>query len=139
MDKQDVQNLKKRYLLWLYKVTKEAFDKYERKFTQLEVDEELLKEIEMALKDSFLPGEKKDLEHLVNGFRKYVDEKEETCVKLKYKGKKISPEFIFLDAKLNAIETVIKREFGKKFLEAAKTLYEEEMVQRIMEQREERG
>lgn len=139
MDKQDVQNLKKRYLLWLYKVTKEAFDKYERKFTQLEVDEELLKEIELALKDSFLPGEKKDLEHLVNEFRKYVDEKEETCVKLKYKGKKISPEFIFLDVKLNAIETVIKREFGKKFLEAAKTLYEEEMVQRIMEQRGERG
>jgi hypothetical protein len=138
MDKQDVQNLKKRYLLWLYKVTKEAFDKYERKFTQLEVDEELLKEIELALKDSFLPGEKNELERLVNDFRKYIDEKEEASVKLKYRGKKTNPEFIFLDIKLNAIETVIKKEFGKKFLEAVKTLYEEEMVGRIMERREEK-
>lgn len=138
MDKQDVQNLKKRYLLWLYKTTKEAFDKYERKFTQLEVDEELLKEMERELKDSFLPGEKGELEHFVNDFRKYVDDKEEACVKLKYKGKKTNPEFIFLDIKLNAIETVIKKEFGKKFLEAAKILYEEEMVQRIMEERQER-
>jgi hypothetical protein len=139
MDKQDVQNLKKRYLLWLYKVTKEAFDKYERKFTQLEVDEALLKEIERTLKDSFLPGEKSDLEHFVNGFRKYIDDKEEACMKLKYKEKKTNPEFIFLDVKLNAVETLIKKEFGKKFLEAVKTLYEEEMVQRIMERREEKG
>lgn len=139
MDKQDLQNLRKRYLLWLYKMTKEAFDKYERKFTQLEVDEALIKEIELQLKDSFLPGEKSDLEHFVNGFRKYIDDKEEACVKLKYKGKKINPEFIFLDVKLNAIETLIRKEFGKKFLEAAKILYEEEMIQRIMEQREERG
>jgi hypothetical protein len=139
MDKQDVQNLKKRYLVWLYKVTKESFDGFERKFTQLEVDEALLKEMEAALKDSFLPQEKGELERFINDFRKYINDKEESCVKLKYRGKKINPEFIFLDVKLNAIEAVIRKEFGKKFLEAVKTLYEEEMIQRIMERREDKG
>jgi hypothetical protein len=133
MDKQDEINLRKRYLVWLYKTTKEAFDRYERKFTQFEIDEELLKEIETEFKDSYLPNEKKELEQFVNDFRKYVDEKEEACLKLKYKGKKANPEFIFLDAKLNAVETIIKRMFGKKFLDGVKNLYEEEMLQRIME------
>ncbi len=137
MDKLDEINLKKRYLIWLYKTTKEEFDKYERKFTQLDIDEELLKEIEAAFKDTYLPSEKKDLEKLVEDLRKYIAEKEEACFKLKHKGKKTNPEFIFLDAKLNAIESIIKKMFGKKFLDGVKNLYEEEMVQRIMEERQE--
>ena len=39
MDKKDEKNLKIRYLTWLYKTVKEAFDRYERKFTQVEIDE----------------------------------------------------------------------------------------------------
>lgn len=137
MDKQDLKNLKKRYLIWLYKATKEAFDKYERKFTQLEIDEFLLKEIEKELKESYLPSEKKDLEKYVNAFRAYISEKENACLKLKYKGKKINPDFIFLDAKLIAIEKAIKKEFGREFLDEVKELYEEEMVKRVLNQREE--
>lgn len=136
MDKQDLKNLKKRYLIWFYKATKEAFDKYERKFTQLEIDELLLKGIEKELKESYLPSEKKDLEKYVNAFRAYIAEKENACLKLKYKGKKINPDFIFLDAKLIAIERAIKKEFGKEFLDEVKELYEEEMVKRVLEQRE---
>ena len=48
MDKKDEKNLRIRYLTWLYKTTKEAFDCYERKFTQLEIDEFILKEMEKA-------------------------------------------------------------------------------------------
>ncbi len=136
MDKQDLNSLKKRYLIWLYKTTKEAFDRYERKFTQLEIDESLLQEIEKELKDSYLPSEKKDLEKFVNDFRNYINEKENACVKLKYKGKKTNPEFIFLDAKLEAIEKAIVKELGRKALEEIKSLYESEMIQRIIKSTE---
>jgi uncharacterized protein YdiU (UPF0061 family) len=136
MDKQDVVSLKKRYLIWLYKVTKEAFDTYERKFTQLEIDEYLLRETEKILKGSYLPHEKKALEKLVNDFRDYIAQKEKDSLELKYKGKKINPEFIFLDAKLEAIESAITKELGKKALEEIKSLYEKEMIRRILESTE---
>ncbi len=136
MDKQDVINLKKRYLIWLYKVTKEAFDRYERKFTQFEIDEFLLQEIEKELKDSYMPSEKKELEKYVNDFRDYIAKKEEACLKLKYKGKRTNPEFIFLDVKLEAVEKAIARELGKEELKEIKDSYQQEMTKRIFQERE---
>jgi len=135
MDKRDDQGLKKRYLIWLYKTTKEAFDCYERKFTQLEIDQSILQEIEKELKGSYLPHEKKALEKHVNDFRDYIAKKEDVCVKLKYKGKKMNPEFIFLDVKLEAIEKAITKELGRDALAKIKEVYEQEMQRRIMEQR----
>lgn len=139
MDARDVKNLKARYLTWLYKNTKEAFDRYERKFTQLEIDEFILREMENELKGSYLPHEKKALEKFINDCRNYVDKKEEECVKLKYKGKKMNPEFIFLDVKLDAVEKGIIKELGKDALTKIKQAYEEEMLRRIMQHRQEKG
>lgn len=137
MDKKDEKNLRIRYLTWLYKTTKEAFDRYERKFTQAEIDEFILKEMEKELKGSYLPQEKKALEKLVNDFRSYIAEKEKACLKLKYKGKKIEPEFIFLDVKLDAIEKAIVEELGKEGLEKLKAAYQEEMLERILKESQE--
>ena len=134
MDKKDEKNLKERYLIWLYKTTKEAFDRYERKFTQVEIDELVLKEMEKELKGSYMPQEKKALEKLVNDFRNYIAEKEKDCLKLKYKGKRIDPEFIFLDAKLNAIERAIVKETGQDDLAKIKIAYHGEMIKRILEE-----
>jgi predicted Ser/Thr protein kinase len=136
MDSRDEKNLNKRYLVWLYKTTKEAFDRFERKFTQLEIDKTILKEIEKELKESFLPQEKNSLEKFVNDFRSYIGKKEEDCLKLKYKGKKIEPEFLFLDVKLAAVEKQIMVMFGKKTLEEIKEAYEKEMTKRILEQKD---
>lgn len=136
MDKKDEKNLKIRYLTWLYKTVKEAFDRYERKFTQLEIDEFVLKEMEKELRGSYLPQEKKALEKLVNDFRNYIAEKEKACLKLKYKGKKIEPEFIFLDVKLDAVEKAIVNEFDKCILDKIKEDYQQEMLRRIMQQKE---
>ena len=133
MDKNDLKNLKKRYLIWLYKTTKEAFDKYERKFTQLQIDESLLKEMEKALRGSFLPHEKKALEKFVNNFRSYIAEKEKACLSLKYRGKKIDPEFVFLEVKLEAIEKEIIDQLGGRALDEIKEMHEDEMVLRIIE------
>ncbi len=132
MDSNDIKNLEKRYYIWLYKTTKEAFDKYERKFTQLDIDKSILNRMEKELKGTFLPHEKKALETDINKFKLYIEEKEKACLKLKYKGKKINPEFLFLDVKLEAIEKNIVEEFGSKTLEEIKSLYEKEMVGRIV-------
>jgi len=132
MNRQDMKNLKIRYYLWLYKTTKEAFDRFERKFTQLDIDEAILKEIERELKGSYLPHEKKALEKYVNDYRDYIAKKEKTCLELKYKGKKINPEFLFLDVKLEAIEKAIADDLGKKALDEIKEIYQEEMIDRIL-------
>ncbi len=131
MDKQDLKNLKKRYLIWLYMTTKEAFDRYERKFTQLDIDEFMLFEMEKELKGAYLPGGKKALEKYINDFRNYISGKEKACLKLKYKGKRVDPEFLFLDIKLQAIEKAIVEELGRKALDEIKNFYEQEMALKI--------
>ena len=138
MDKKDEKNLKVRYLTWLYKTVKEAFDRYERKFTQIEIDGFVLREMEKELKGSYMPQEKKSLEKLVNDFRLYIAEKEKACLKLKYKGKKIEPEFIFLDVKVIAIEKAIIKELGQEGLNKIKEAYHQEMIKRIIEEKENR-
>lgn len=136
MDTEDIKNLKKRYFIWLYKTTKAAFDTYERKFTQLDIDRLILKEMEKELKGSYLPHEKKALDSDINKFKLYIEEKEKACLKLKYKGKKINPEFLFLDIKLQAVEKAIIEELDDKALEEIKALYEKEMVERIFKSTE---
>lgn len=138
MDDNDIKNLKKRYFIWLYKTTKEAFDKYERKFTQLDIDKSILNRMEKELKGAFLPHEKKALETNINKFKLYIKEKEKSCLKLKYKGKKINSEFLFLDVKLEAIEKEIADELGNKALEEIKSLYEKEMIERILKTMEDK-
>jgi hypothetical protein len=132
MNIQDSKNLKKRYFVWLYKTTKEAFDKFERKFTQTEIDKDILQEIENALMGSYLPHEKAQLEKLVNDFQEYIATKEKACLELKYQGLRTNAEFIFLDVKLNVIEKLITKELGKRGLAEIKALYEKEMTQRIL-------
>ena len=136
MDERDVLNLKTRYLVWLYKTTKDAFDKYERKFTQLDIDEMLLAEIEKELKASYQPSEGKALEKFANEFRVYIGAKENQSLKLKYKGKKLNPEFLFLDVKLQAIEKIMAQVLGKDTLEAIKENYQQEMLLRILQAKE---
>ena len=137
MDKRDERNLKMRYFAWMYKNTKEAFDRYERKFTQLEIDKSILREMEKELKGAYLPHKKRALEKYINDFRRYINAKEELCLKLKYKGKKMNPEFIFSDVKLEAIEKAIARELGSEALSRIKDAYEEEMLRRILQERQE--
>jgi len=136
MNDLDIKNLKKRYFIWLYKTTKEAFDRYERKFTQVEIDRDILLDVENALMGAYLPHEKVELEKLVNNFQEYISTKEKACLELKYQGLRTNPEFIFLDVKLNAIEKLIVKELGRKILEEIKGMYEKEMISRILKRAE---
>lgn len=138
MDEKDVLALKKRYLLWLYKTTKEAFDRYERKFTQLEIDKFILEEVSRECRQAYLSDEREAIGEQVEAMRVYVTEKENACLKLKYRGKKINPEYLFLDIKLQAFEKAIVKELGNEELRRIKNLYEQEMSERILHPREEK-
>jgi len=132
MDNQDIKNLKKRYFIWLYKTTKEAFDKFERKFTQTDIDKDILKGIENELMGSYLPHEKAQLEKMVDDFQEYISTKEKACLELKAQGLRKNTEFIFLDVKLNVIEKLIVKELGRRALAEIKGMYEKEMARRII-------
>ena len=136
MNKQDLRNLKKRYFIWLYKTTKESFDKYERKFTQVDIDQDILVEMEKELMGAYLPHEKDALQKYINDFQRYIEDKEKACSELRDQGKKKNPEFLFLDIKLNAIEKIIAQELGRRALERIKALYELEMVDRILKSKD---
>ncbi len=136
MNTQDIKNLKKRYFIWLYKNAKETFDKYERKFTQVDIDKDILAEMEKELLGSYLPHEKDALQRQINDFQKYIENKEKACSELRDQHKKINPDFIFLEIKLDAIEKIIVRELGRRGLQEIKSLYEKEMTERILKSAE---
>jgi hypothetical protein len=125
MNKKDIKNLKKRYLVWFYKIAKEALDKVERKFTQVEVDRFILKELKRADKDGAI-------ETFVRQFEDYVYKKEQEVLKLKFENKKVKPDYLFLTLRLQVIEKAILKELGSKALEEIKLLYEIEMTERIL-------
>jgi len=129
VDDSDIKNLKKRYLIWFYKSVKEALDKIERKFTQGELDRSILKELRALDKT----GKAKAA---IAEFEAYVAEKEKNGLASKFDGKELKPEYYSLETKLNAIEKVIVKEFGKKCLDEIKFLYEAEMTERILKSTE---
>jgi len=129
MDILDTKNLKKRYLVWLYKTTKESLDRIERKFTQLEIDRFILSQLKKLDKQKRAGG-------FIFDFKTYIANKEREALNLKYEGKNLKSEYYFLDLKLTAIEKAIKQELGKKALLEIKSLYEKEMTQRILKSKE---
>jgi hypothetical protein len=125
----DLKNLKKRYLIWFYKFNKEALDKIERKFTQVEIDRFIIKELKKADKEE-------KASNLIAEFQEYVSKKEAGGVALKFNGKQLKEEYLFLALKNKAIEKAIIREFGTKGLKEIKSLYEKEMTERILKSTE---
>lgn len=129
MDKQDKKNLKKRYLVWLYKTTKESLDRIERKFTQLGIDRFILKEL---IKEDKLKKAQKFIEE----FKLYIANKEKDGVNLKYEGDRLNSDYYFLTLKLQAVEKAILKELGSRALKEIKSLYEKEMTERILKSTE---
>jgi hypothetical protein len=126
MNSLDRKNLKKRYLIWFYKTIRESLDKIERKFTQLEIDRQILKEMRAA-------DAQGNLKKYIDEFVLYIDKKESDGNILKYDDKgELTPDYDHLKTKLEAIEKVIRREFGSSTLQEIRQMYEDEMTQRIV-------
>jgi len=129
MQRHDTRNLKKRYLVWLYKTTKESLDRIERKFTQLEIDRLILGRLKKL-------DRQKKVSSFIADFKTYIQNKEKDGLGLKYSGLNVKPEYYFLVLKLEAIEETIVQELGRKALLEIKSLYEREMTRRILESKE---
>jgi hypothetical protein len=125
MEKENSLNLKKRYLLWLYKTTKESLDRIDRKFTQLDIDTSILTELKKS-------GTRGKVTKYIEEFATYVSNKEIEAQRLKYKGRRLQPEYHFLALKLQAVEETIRKELGVKGLDEIRSLYQNEMEERIL-------
>jgi len=132
MKKHDIKNLKFRYLLWLYKTTKEEFDRIERKFTQVDTDKKIMRDMAENFNSRDLK-KKKEARKLLQDFKEYVNKKEKDGRELKFDGRKLKPEYYYLSLKLESIEKAVVEELGRRRLREIKTLYEQEMMRRIIE------
>jgi len=132
MKRRDTKNLKFRYLLWLYKTTKEEFDRIERKFTQLNIDKKIMRHMGEHFNSRNLKR-KNEARKLIKGFKEYINKKEKDGRELKFDGRKLQPEYYHLSLKLEAIENTITEELGHCGLREIKALYEREMIRRIIE------
>ncbi len=128
----DRKSLQKRYCLWLYKTTREALDRIERKFTQLEVDRALLGQLRKSAGASRLTQQIAD-------FERYLNDKEVAARALKWdEAGALRGEYEFLVVKLDAVEAVTRAKFGPAALARIKAAYEQEMAGRILAEREQK-
>jgi len=132
MKRRDIKNLKFRYLLWLYKTTKEEFDRLERKFTQADIDKKILRYMGENFNSRDLKS-KNEARKLLKDFKEYIIKKEKDGRELKFEGRKLRPEYYYLLLKLRAVEKIIVEDLGRGALKEIKALYEHEMKRRIIE------
>jgi hypothetical protein len=135
MRRSDIKDLEFRYLLWLYKTTKEAFDLIERKFTQIDIDKKIMRYMRDHINSKNI-RKKNEARKFLKNFKEYIDKKEKDGLASKFEGRKLTADYYHLSLKLEAIEKVIIEELGRKGLRIIKTLYENEMQRRIIEARD---
>lgn len=124
------RNLVHRYLLWCYKTTKEELDRIDRKFTQLAADRFVLNELR---KNKKLPTKN------LHDFESYITNKERDALAQKFtdsKHTRLNPDYVFFKSRLAAIEKSIVYFLGQSQLRVIKSLYEQEMIRRVLESRE---
>jgi hypothetical protein len=132
-NKKDKASLHKRYLLWLYKMTRDELDKIERKFTQLDIDSEIEKKLAQR-SGSFSAAARKGLEPFLSEWKEYVALKRKDAQKLKFnEAGEVVASYLFLRLKLECVEAITARRFGARTLSGFKQLYEESSIRRIME------
>ena len=132
MQRDDIKNLKFRYLLWLYRTTKEGFDRIERKFTQVDIDRKIMRYMREHINTRNL-RRKNEARKFIKDFKEYIDTKEKDGRELKFEGRKLKAEYYHLSLKLEAIEKAVVEELGRTRLKEIQVLYEHEMRQRIIE------
>ncbi len=136
--KKDIVDLKKRYLIWLYKTTKEILDRINRKYTQIDIDKTMFQQIKRSA--GGLPDlVNKDLEKHLQDLSAYIDSKEKTLFKISFGNntKEVTTsDYIFLNLKLKSIVSQIKKLKGVSFLKFIEDEYQKEMISRIFDEKE---
>jgi hypothetical protein len=124
ISREDKKSLHKRYLLWLYKMTRDELERIERKFTQLDVDRQI---------EAFL-SKKNGISVLLEEWKSYILAKESDALKLKFSSDgRLDPKYRFLMLKLEVISQIIVKMFGRRTFNEFKRLYEERALRMILE------
>ncbi len=132
------KRLTRRYLIWCYKTTKESLDRIDRYFTQLEVDQFILQQLNNQLKQKSKSATQ-EYKQLINEFEAYMLAKRENVLKQKFldaQHQQLQPQYQYLQHRLKAIEKAIVKFLGKAELKKIIDLYEGEMTTRILQARE---
>lgn len=132
------KRLTRRYLIWCYKTTKESLDRIDRYFTQLEVDQFILQQLNNQLKQKSKSATQ-EYKQLINEFEAYMLAKRENVLKQKFldaRHQQLQPPYQYLQQRFKAIEKAIVTFLGKAELKKIADLYEGEMTTRIMQARE---
>lgn len=130
----------RRYLIWCYKTTKEELDTTDRKFTQLKVDYRILRRL-LRIGNRRIRTNQKTYRKAIDDFRQYIAAKEKDANRQKYLNQKqdrFNARYLFLQNRLESIEGAIRFFLGSKELRRIQLLYEQEMIRRILEEREHR-
>jgi len=129
----DRMSLTKRYLFWLYKVTKDELDKIERKFTQMDIDRDIQRLLDKKTK-GLDPALKKGIQPHLDEWQEYIFQKESDAQKLKFdEDGRLNASYLFLSLKLEAVTQIIRTRLGLRGYRQIQRLYEESLVKRILE------
>ena len=127
----DVGSLQKRYLFWLYKTTKDELDRIDRKFTQLDIDREML-DIFRHQADIAPDVVRGGLDALAREWKEYVAGKEADARKLRFDDEgRVLASYYFLHLKLKGTLAIARRRFGANMFRYFKRLYEEASMRLI--------
>lgn len=138
MPQREKKNLQLRYLMWLYKTTKEQIDRIDRKFTQLDIDCKIRAYLAVHIK-KYPPAVRNGLEAQLTKWSRYISDKEVAALDSKFcDSKKRIPraEYAFLSLKLQVVEKLMRTAGGAKFLQGVKRAYYREMARRIFAEKE---
>jgi len=126
------RGLLRRYLLWMYKTTKDELDRIDRKFTQLDVDR-FIAGYFFKISRRLSKRSREALDPFFREWDEYVEVKEKDAQDLKSVGPgEMEARYAFLHLKLQAVQTAARRYLGPKSVKEFQRLYESKAVERIL-------
>ncbi len=124
--------LARRYLLWMYKMTKDELDRIDRKFTQLDVDH-FIAGYFVKVSDRLNEKSRDALRPYFREWDAYVGAKEKDAQDLKYVAPgELEAHYAFLHLKLQAILCAVRRYLGPKGIGEFQRLYETKAIENIL-------
>ena len=124
--------LTRRYLLWMYKTTKDELDRIDRKFTQLDVDR-FIADYFFKFSDRLNKESRDALSPFFREWDEYIETKERDAEELKYVGpEELEAHYAFLHLKHQAILSAVRRFLGSKSIQEFQRLYEAKAIENIL-------
>ena len=128
----DTLSLTKRYLLWMYKTTKDEVDRIDRRFTQLDTDR-FIADFFFKLSGRLNKKSRDALSPFFQEWDDYIAAKEQDADRLKYAAPgELEARYAFLHLKLQAVLAAARHFLGPKSIGEFQRLYETKSIEQIL-------